>query len=102
MKLPSLTDPMEIVTSRFSEAVIPAHSETQVTFTIRVATSGSAIARIAVLDRDGDAISDERTTTITSSLQLNDKSGLVIIVIAVIFAVLGLWRQFHRRKDPDE
>ncbi|KFI74219.1 hypothetical protein BMIN_1116 [Bifidobacterium minimum] len=102
VKLSSLTDSMEIVTSRFSEAVIPAHSETQVTFTIRVATSGSAIARIAVLDRDGDAISDERTTTITSSLQINDKSGLVIIVIAVIFAVLGLWRQFHRRKDPDE
>ena len=102
IKLSSLTDSMEIVTSRISETTVPALSETQVTFTVRVATSGSATAHISLLDRDGESFSKERTTTITSTLQINDKSGLVIIIIAMIFAILGFWRQFHRQKDPDE
>ena len=29
-------------------------------------------------------------------------SGFIIIVCAVLLGIAGLWRQFHRVKDPDE
>jgi hypothetical protein len=29
-------------------------------------------------------------------------SGFVFIAIAIALGLLGLWRQFHRKKDPDE
>jgi len=35
-------------------------------------------------------------------LQISDKTGFIIIGIAVLLGALGLWRQFHRKKDPDE
>ena len=74
VKVSSLTNSMQIVTSRFDTVEVPAHGEAQVAFTIRVATS----------------------------LQISDKSGFIIIGIAVLLGALGLWRQFHRKKDPDE
>ena len=51
VKVSSLTDSMEIVTSRFTEVTIPANSEAQVTFAIRVATSGHATALSHALSR---------------------------------------------------
>lgn len=101
-KVSSKTNSTEIVTARTADTVIPAHSEVQVTFTIRVATAGQADADISLIDRDGNAFGRSGNTHITSNLRLSDMSGLVIVVVAVLLGLLGLWRQFHRTKDPDE
>ncbi|WP_445342103.1 DUF6049 family protein [Bifidobacterium sp. ESL0827] len=101
-RISARTDSMEIVTSRMAEAVIPARSEAQVTFKVRVAAAGRANVDIGLLDRQGRPFGQVRQAQITSNLRLSDMSGMVIIVIAVLLGLLGLWRQFHRTKDPDE
>lgn len=98
----SKTDSAEIVTSREAQIEIPAHSEVQVTLPIRVAAAGKANASLVLLDRKGQAFGTTHTTRITSTLRLSDMSGLAILVVAGIFGLLGLWRQFNRKKDPDE
>lgn len=102
VQVSSLTDSMEIVTSRINEAVVPPGGETQITFDIRVTTSGRTTATLALLDRDGESFGATRSTSIASSLQISDMSGYFIIVFAIALGALGLWRQFHRVKDPDE
>ncbi|WP_338024655.1 DUF6049 family protein [Bifidobacterium aerophilum] len=102
VKVSSITDSPEIVTSRIAETDVPAHGEAQVTFTIRVATSGKANATISLQDRDGHPFGSAQTTAITSVLRISDMSGFVIIGFAILLGLLGLWRQFHRKKDPDE
>ncbi len=102
VKVSSITNSMEIVTSRMTDAVVPAHGEAQVVFKVRVSTAGSTIATEKLLDRDGRAFSSTKYTTITSALQISDKSGSLFIIIAFVLGALGLWRQFHRKKDPDE
>ncbi|AKV56171.1 hypothetical protein AB656_05700 [Bifidobacterium actinocoloniiforme DSM 22766] len=96
------TDSMEIATTRTADTVIPANSEAQVTFTIRVATAGQATAEISLVDRQGRPFGQTQATHINSHLRLSDMSGLIIVVAALLFGALGLWRQFHRKKDPDE
>lgn len=96
------TDSMEIVTSRTADTIIPARSEAQVTFKVRVATAGQANVDISLIDRDGKPFGQTRQTHITSNLRLSDMSGLIIVVIAVLLGLWGLWRQFHRKKDADE
>ena len=98
----SSTGSMEIVTSRSADVDVPAHGDAQVTFKIRVSTSGSARATLTLHDSDGRQFGSSRTTDITSVLRISDMSGFVIIGLAVLLGVLGLWRQFHREKDPDE
>jgi hypothetical protein len=98
----SQTDSTIIATSRLTEATVPANSEVQVTFTIRVATSGEATTQITLLDRNGEQFGSTQSTRITSSLQLSDKSGLVLLAVGILFGALGLWRQFTRKKDADE
>ncbi|WP_219070248.1 DUF6049 family protein [Bifidobacterium simiiventris] len=102
VKVSSLTDSPEIVTSRIAETNVPAHGESQVTFTIRVATSGKATATISLQDRDGHPFGAAQSTSITSVLRISDMSGFVIIGFAIVLGLLGLWRQFNRKKDPDE
>ncbi|MEE1296778.1 MAG: DUF6049 family protein [Bifidobacterium sp.] len=102
VRVSSITDSMEIVTSRFSDVTVPAHSEAQTSFTIRVSTSGKTVAHEQLLDRDGQAFGSPASTTITSSLQISDKSGFVFIALAVLLGVIGLYRQYTRKKDPDE
>ncbi|TPF83584.1 DUF6049 family protein [Bifidobacterium sp. UTCIF-36] len=98
----SITDSMQIVTSRTTSLVIPAHSEAQVAFTIRVSTSGSTTAHVSLTDRSGTAFGNVQNTPITSVLRISDASGFIIIGFAVLLGVVGLWRQFNRKKDPDE
>ncbi len=102
VKVSSLTNSMQIVTSRFDTVEVPAHGEAQVAFTIRVATSGTADATLSLQDRQGITFGATQTTHITSALQISDKTGFIIIGIAVLLGALGLWRQSHRKKDPDE
>ena len=102
VKVSSLTDSMQIVTSRFDTVQVPPHGEAQVAFTIRVSTSGTANATIILFDRNGAAFGATQVTHITSALQISDKSGFVIIGFAVLLGAVGLWRQFNRKKDPDE
>lgn len=98
----SLTDSMELVTSRKTTLEVPAHGEAQAAIAIRAATSGSATATITLLDRNGNAFGNTQNTTITSTLRISDMSGFIIIIGAIALGLLGLWRQFHRIKDPDE
>lgn len=102
VRVSSRTDSMEIVTSRLRDVEVGPFSETQTSFVVRVSTAGTAVAREQLLDRDNQAFGAVQQTSITSSLQISDKSGFVIIVIALVLGLLGLWRQFHRKKDPDE
>ncbi|WEV74056.1 DUF6049 family protein [Bifidobacterium sp. ESL0798] len=102
VKISSLSDSMEIVTTRFATLSIPARSEAQTTFNVRVSTSGTATARLTLTDRRGDEFSTPQSTRITSTLRLSDMSGMIFIAIALVLGVLGLWRQFNRKKDPDE
>lgn len=102
VKVSSLTDSMQIVTSRFDTVQVPPHGEAQVAFTIRVSTSGTANATISLFDRNGAAFGATQVTHITSALQISDKSGFVIIGFAVLLGAVGMWRQFNRKKDPDE
>lgn len=102
VKISSLTDSMEIVTTRFETISVPARSEAQTTFDVRVATSGAATANLTLTDRKGYTFSTQESTHITSTLRISDMSGVVFIVAALILAMLGIWRQFNRKKDPDE
>jgi hypothetical protein len=102
VKVSSLTDSMEIVTTRFETLSIPARSEAQTTFDVRVATSGTATAHLTLTDRKGDVFSKQESTRIASTLRISDMSGLIFIVVAIILGMLGIWRQFNRKKDPDE
>lgn len=101
-RISARTNSTEIVTSRTADTVIPAHSEAQVTFKVRVATAGKADVTISLIDQDGQPFGQTGTAHITSNLRLSDMSGLIFVLIAVLLGLVGLWRQFHRTKDPDE
>ena len=98
----SITDSSEIATSRRTTITVPAHAETQTTFRLRAATSGSAIASIALEDRVGVRFGQMQQTSISCILKISDMTGFIIIAAAVVLGLLGLWRQFHRKKDADE
>lgn len=102
VRVSATTDSMTIVTSRFADLTVPPTGEEQTTLAVRVSTSGSTTAHLTLLDRDGTVFGASQSTTITSALQLSDMSGFLIIVFAVLLGIVGLWRQFHRVKDPDE
>ena len=98
----SITDSSEIATSRHTTIMVPAHSEAQTTFQLRAATSSSATATITLEDRSGIAFGQPQQTAISCVLKISDMTGFIIIGAAVALGLLGLWRQFHRKKDPDE
>ncbi|MBT1177045.1 hypothetical protein JS532_05605 [Bifidobacterium callimiconis] len=102
VRLMAGTDSEQIVSSSGEELTIPANSEVQSTLTIRVLSSGTATVTIQLQDSNGQPISDTAEAKITSVLQINDWSGYAILALAVLLGLLGLWRQFHRVKDPDE
>nr|WP_217624880.1 DUF6049 family protein [Bifidobacterium miconisargentati] len=102
VRVNSITDSMQIVTSRTTDIEIPANGEAQVSFTIRVSTSGSTVAHVSLADRNGQAFGNVQNTAITSVMRISDMSGFIIIGFAVLLGIVGLWRQFNRKKDPDE
>lgn len=81
---------------------VAAHGETQVTFPLRIISTGTATATFSLLDRDGKSFGEPTMSNVHSVLRISDMSGTAILVLAGILGVLGLWRQFHRKKDPDQ
>nr|WP_236028249.1 DUF6049 family protein [Bifidobacterium pongonis] len=102
VNISSITDSSEIATSRRTTIKVPAHSEAQATFRLRAATSSSATATITLEDRSNVAFGQPQQTAISCILKISDMTGFIIIGAAVVLGLLGLWRQFHRKKDPDE
>ena len=102
LRVSSITDSPELVTSRHVDVSVAPDTEEQVTLTLRAATSTSTTAHVTLQDRDGVAFGTEQTTSISCLLKISDKTGFIIIGFAVALGLLGLWRQFHRKKDPDE
>jgi hypothetical protein len=102
VKVSSITDSMEIATSRFQDITVPAKSEAQTTFTVRASTSGATDAHLTLTDRNKSAFSTPQTTHISCAMRLSDKSGLAFIGVSLFLGVLGLWRQFHVKKDADQ
>ena len=102
LRVSSITDSPELVTSRHVDVSVAPGAEEQVTFTLRAATSTSTTAHVTLQDRDGVTFGAEQTTSISCLLKISDKTGFIIIGFAVALGLLGLWRQFHRKKDPDE
>lgn len=81
---------------------IPAQSEEQITINITVLQSGRSTVNLSLQDRSGQAFGATTQTTVTSFFQISDWSGYAILGFAVLLGLVGLWRQFHRIKDPDE
>ncbi|GGI15031.1 hypothetical protein GCM10007377_13880 [Galliscardovia ingluviei] len=81
---------------------IPAHGEEQITININILQSGRSTVKLSLQDRSGQTFGTATQTTVTSFFQISDWSGYVILGFAVLLGLLGLWRQFHRIKDPDE
>ena len=81
---------------------VPAGSEAQATFEIRVVGTGSAIATFTPIDRGGLAFGTSPSTAIYSQLTINDMSGNVLIILALLLGAAGIYRQATRRKDPDQ
>lgn len=81
---------------------IPAHGEEQITIDVSILQSGRSNVSLALQDRTGEAFGESTHTTVTSWFQIIDWSGYVILGFAVLLGLLGIWRQFHRVKDPDE
>lgn len=102
VQVSAISDSPQIATSRRAWITVPARSEAQVTFSLRAAVSGSATAHVSLMDRDDAAFGAVQGTTINCVLKISDKTGFVIIGFAVLLGALGLWRQFTRKKDPDE
>ncbi|RIY17431.1 hypothetical protein CJI57_03190 [Bifidobacteriaceae bacterium WP012] len=96
------THVMEIVTRRKTLVKVPANSEVQVTLPLRITTSLHTKATFVLEDNQHQAFSGAQHTLITSTLQISDKSGTIIIIFAFMLGLLGLWRQFNRKKDSDE
>ena len=100
--LTAYTNSMEIVTRRKTPVKIAANSESQVILPLRSTTSSKVKATFALEDRNHNVFSSTKETAITSTLQISDKSGTIIIIFAFAFGAFGLFRQFNRKKDPDE
>lgn len=100
--LSSKTNAIEIVAARKLPITIPAESEIEVTLPLRVTTSSTAQAVMTLQDRNHHVFSHPQTTNISSTLRISDKSGSIIIIVAFLLGLLGLWRQCNRKKDANE
>lgn len=100
--LRATTDSNAITITNGRSIEVPAGSEAQATFKIRVVGTGSAVATFATVDRDGHAFGTAQSSTIKSQLTIYDMSGNVLIILALLLGAVGIYRQATRRKDPDQ
>jgi hypothetical protein len=102
VRLTAHTDTAALSISGARTLHVAATSEGQTTFMIHVIGAMQAVATLSVLDRVGTPLSKPVHMNVYSQLTLNDMSGNILIIIAVIFGGLGFYRQFHKKKDPDQ
>ena len=79
-----------------------ANAESQANFTIRAIGWSQTSATFRPVDSRGKTFGTSKSAAIYSQLSLADMSGYALIALAVILGILGLWRQFHVAKDPDQ
>lgn len=97
----SETNSEQIDANGSQEVEIAAHSSEQVTFTIYTANAGNTTARVSLFDQQGNAFGRSQETPIICALRINDISGFIIIGIAVLLGIVGLWRQFRRNRKKE-
>jgi hypothetical protein len=96
------TDSNAISITKSKNVDVNAGSEAQATFTIHVVGTGSATATFAPTDRKGRTFGTSPSTVIYSQLTINDMSGNILIILALLLGAVGIYRQATRRKDPDQ
>ena len=102
IRIHAATNSNAIGITKVKDVEVGAGSEAQATFDIHVVGMGSATATFTPTDRAGNAFGAAPTTTIYSQLTINDMSGNILIILALILGALGIYRQATRRKDPDQ
>lgn len=90
---------MMLTTQNSQQLTVAGTSEEQTTVDIYTHTSGSSYVELTLLDQNGSEFGSPVTTDVTCNVRLNDKLGYIIIGIAILLTIGGLWRQFHRKKD---
>lgn len=102
IKVRAATDSNAILITHEQSLEVPDGSEAQTTFKISVVGTGSATATFTPSDRDGQIFGTAPSTVINSQLTINDMSGNILIIIALLLGAVGIYRQATRRKDPDQ
>lgn len=100
--LQAQTDSNAITITPGKDVEVPAGSEAQSTFEISVVGTGSAAASFTPLDRSGQEFGTPTKSMIYSQIRLNDTSGNIFIIIALVLGALGIYRQATRKKDPNQ
>lgn len=102
LSLHAQTTTNAISITKRAKITVPATSEAQATFNIRVVGAGEADATFTPTDRDTTPFGAPATTTIYSQLTISDMSGNFFIGAALLLGVVGIYRQAKRKKDPDQ
>lgn len=102
VKLAAQTDTQLTTVSSEKTLTIHENSEAQATLHVRVVGTSQTTLSIQVTDEQGNVLGEPQTTMLYTQLPLNDLSGDILIVLAVVLGIVGLRRQFTRKKDPDQ
>lgn len=81
---------------------VKPNGQEQTTFRIKAIGASTVTASFRLLTPAGDAFGPTTRTRIDSQLTLRAMNGNLLILLAVVLGIVGFWRQFHRRKDPDQ
>lgn len=102
VKLAAQTDTQLTTVSSGKTLTVHENSEAQATLHVRVVGTSQTTLSIQVTDEQGNMLGEPQTTMLYTQLPLNDLSGDILIVLAVVLGIVGLRRQFTRKKDPDQ
>lgn len=102
VKLAAQTDTQLTTVSSEKTLTVHENSEAQATLHVRVVGTSQTTLSIQVTDEQGNVLGKPQTTMLYTQLPLNDLSGDILIVLAVVLGIVGLRRQFTRKKDPDQ
>lgn len=102
VKLSAQTDTQLTTVSSEKTLTVHENSEAQATLHVRVVGTSQTTLSIQVTDEQGNVLGEPQTTMLYTQLPLNDLSGDILIVLAVVLGIVGLRRQFTRKKDPDQ
>lgn len=81
---------------------VKPNGQEQTTFRIKAIGASTVTASFRLFTPAGDAFGPTTRTRIDSQLTLRAMNGNLLILLAVVLGIVGFWRQFHRRKDPDQ